>query len=85
MSFSASTRPATSSARSRATGGDAYSMKLHSPDDDIQGCELSGLAPVSSSLGNVITMSGMRSNIAGCAGDAVGAAARIMRSPPARR
>ncbi len=58
-----------------ATGGDAYLMKLHSPDDDIQGCELSDLAPVSSSLGNVITMSGCGLNIAGCAGEAVGSGA----------
>ena len=55
--------------------GDAYSMKLHSPDDDIQGCELSNLAPVSSSLGNVITMAGCGLNIAGCAGNAVGSGA----------
>jgi len=56
-----------------ATAGDAYSLNLHSPDDDIQGCELSNLAPVTSSLGNVITMPGCGLNIAGCAGDAVGA------------
>jgi hypothetical protein len=55
--------------------GDSYSMKLHSPDDDIQGCEISNLAPVSTSLGNVITMTGCGLNIGGCAGDAVGSGA----------
>ena len=58
-----------------ALPGDAYSMKLHSPDDDIQGCELSNIAPVSTSLGNVIAMPGCALNIAGCAGDAVGSGA----------
>jgi hypothetical protein len=58
-----------------ALAGDAYSIKLHSPDDNIQGCELRNLAPVSSSLGNVITMPGCGLNIAGCAGDAVGSGA----------
>jgi hypothetical protein len=57
------------------TAGDTYSMKLSSPDDDIQGCELSNLAPVSSSLGNVIRMPGCGLNIAGCAGEAVGSGA----------
>ena|SRR5208283_3940181 len=56
-----------------ALPGDVYSLKLNSPDDEIQGCELSNLAPVSSALGNVITMAGCGLNIAGCAGDAVGA------------
>jgi hypothetical protein len=55
--------------------GDAYLLKLQSGDDDIQGCELSNVAPVSSSLGNVITMSGCGLNIAGCPGDAVGSGA----------
>lgn len=55
-----------------AQPGDVYSLKLNSPDDDIQGCELSNVAPVSSTLGNVITMPGCGLNIAGCAGDAVG-------------
>ena len=50
-------------------------MKLRSPDDDIQGCELSNLAPVSSSLGNVIAMPGCGLNITGCAGEAVGSGA----------
>ncbi len=58
-----------------ALAADAYSLKLHSPDEDIQGCELSNLAPVSSSLGNVITMQGCGLNIAGCAGNAVGSGA----------
>jgi hypothetical protein len=58
-----------------ATAGDAYSMKLRSPDDDIQGCELSNLAPVSSGLGNVIAMPGCGLNITGCAGEAVGSGA----------
>ena len=58
-----------------ATAGDAYSMKLRSPDDDIQGCELSNFAPVSSSLGNVIAMPGCGLNVAGCAGEAVGSGA----------
>jgi hypothetical protein len=58
-----------------ALPGDSYALKLHSPDDDIQGCELSNVAPVSSSLGNVITMAGCGLNIAGCAGDAVGSGA----------
>lgn len=58
-----------------AQPGDAYSLKLHSPDDDIQGCELSNIAPVSSSLGNVIIMPGCGLNIAGCAGEAVGSGA----------
>ena len=56
-----------------ALPGDVYSLKLNSPDDDIQGCELSNVAPVSSTLGNVITMAGCGLNVAGCAGDAVGA------------
>jgi hypothetical protein len=56
----------------RALPGEVYSLKLNSPDDDIQGCELSNVAPVSSTLGNVITMAGCGLNIAGCAGDAVG-------------
>ncbi len=55
--------------------GNTYSLKLHSPEDDIQGCELSNLAPVSSSLGNVIAMPGCGLNIAGCAGEAVGSGA----------
>jgi hypothetical protein len=56
-----------------AMPGDAYSLKLNSPDDDIQGCELANIPPVSSTLGNVITMAGCGLNVAGCAGDAVGA------------
>jgi hypothetical protein len=52
--------------------GDAYSMKLSSSDDDIQGCELSNVAPVSNSLGNTIAMHGCGLNIAGCIGDLVG-------------
>jgi hypothetical protein len=56
-----------------AIPGDVYALKLHSPDDDIQGCELSNVPPVSSTLGNVITMAGCGLNVAGCAGDAVGA------------
>jgi hypothetical protein len=55
-----------------AIPGDVYALKLHSPDDDIQGCELSNVPPVSSTLGNVITMAGCGLNVAGCAGDAVG-------------
>jgi len=58
-----------------ALPGDAYSMKLSSPDDDIQGCELSNVAPVSASLGNVIAMPGCGLNIAGCAGEVVGSGA----------
>jgi len=57
------------------TQAGAYSLKLTSPDDEIQGCELSNIAPVSSSLGNVIIMAGCGLNIAGCAGDLVGAGA----------
>ena len=67
-----------------ATAGDAYSMKLHSPDDDIQGCELSNLAPVSSSLGNVIAMSGC-GLISPDARARRSVRARIMRLPPAGR
>jgi len=52
--------------------GDAYTMKLNSADDEIQGCDLSNVAPVSTSLGNVITMYGCGVNIAGCAGELVG-------------
>lgn len=52
--------------------GDSYSMKLNSPDDEIQGCELSNVSPVSSSLGNVIAMHGCGLNFNGCLGDAVG-------------
>ena len=56
-----------------ARPGDVYSMKLNSSsDDDIQGCELANVAPVSSSLGNVITMPGCGIDIAGCAGEAAG-------------
>lgn len=58
-----------------ALAGDAFSMKLDSSDDTIQGCELGNLAPVSSSLGNVITMPGCGLNIAGCRGAAVGTGA----------
>jgi hypothetical protein len=53
--------------------GDSYTMKLNSADDDIQGCDLSNVAPVSTSLGNVISMHGCGINIAGCVGDLVGA------------
>jgi hypothetical protein len=53
--------------------GDSYTMKLSSADDDIQGCDLSNVAPVSTSLGNVIAMHGCGINIAGCTGDLVGA------------
>lgn len=57
-----------------AKPGDVYSMKLNSSsDDDIQGCELVNIAPVSTSLGNVISMPGCGINIAGCAGEATGA------------
>ena len=55
--------------------GDAYLMKLNSSDDDIQGCELSNLTPVSTSLGNVIVMNGCGVNIAGCSGELVGSGA----------
>jgi hypothetical protein len=58
-----------------ATANDSYAMTLHSPDEDIQGCSLNNVAPVSSSLGNVIAMSGCGLNVAGCAGDAVGSGA----------
>ncbi len=58
---------------SAGAAGDAYSLKLRSPDGDIEGCELSNIAPATSSLGNVITMPGCALNVAGCAGDAVGA------------
>jgi hypothetical protein len=54
---------------------DSYSMKLSSADGDIVDCELRNLAPVSGSLGNVISMSGCGLNIAGCGGEAVGAGA----------
>ena len=53
--------------------GDVYSMKLKSAtDDDIQTCELVNVAPVSPSMGNVISMPGCGINIAGCAGEATG-------------
>ena len=55
--------------------GDAYTMKLSSSDDDLQGCELANVAPVSSTLGNVITMPGCGVNIAGCNGELVGSGA----------
>ena len=58
-----------------AMGGDIYSMKLNSSDADIQGCELINVAPVSSSLGNAVAMTGCGLNVAGCAGDAVGSGA----------
>jgi hypothetical protein len=58
-----------------AMAADSYSMKLSSPDEDIQGCEISNVAPVSASLGNVIAMTGCGLNIEGCAGDAVGTGA----------
>ena len=58
-----------------ASAADAFSMKLNSSDDSIQGCEIGNLAPVSASLGNVITMPGCGLNIAGCAGEAVGSGA----------
>jgi hypothetical protein len=60
----------------RAQPGGSYTLTLHSSaDDDIQGCVLSNVAPVSSSLGNLITMQGCALNVAGCAGDAVGSGA----------
>jgi hypothetical protein len=56
--------------------GDVYAMKLKSAtDDDIQGCELVNVAPISASMGNVITMPGCGINIAGCAGEATGSGA----------
>ena len=55
--------------------GDSYSMKLSSADESIQGCELSNVAPVSASLGNVITMPGCGLNLNGCAGELVGSGA----------
>jgi len=56
--------------------GDVYSMKLKSAtDDDIQGCELVNVAPVSPNMGNVISMPGCGINIAGCAGEATGSGA----------
>ena len=55
--------------------GDSYSMKLSSADESIQGCELSNIAPVSASLGNVIRMPGCGLNVNGCAGDLVGSGA----------
>ncbi len=58
-----------------ASAADAFAMKLNSPDDSIQGCEIANLAPVSASLGNVIAMPGCGLNIAGCAGEAIGSGA----------
>jgi hypothetical protein len=56
--------------------GDVYSMKLKSAtDDDLQGCELVNVAPVSTSMGNTITMPGCGISIAGCAGEATGSGA----------
>ena len=56
--------------------GDVYSMKLKSAtDDDIQGCELANVAPVTTGMGNVVSMPGCGINIAGCAGEATGAGA----------
>ena len=55
--------------------GDSYSMKLSSADESIQGCELSNVAPVSASLGNVITMPGCGLNVNGCTGELVGSGA----------
>jgi hypothetical protein len=55
--------------------GDSYSMKLSSADESILGCELSNVAPVSASLGNVITMPGCGLNVNGCAGELVGSGA----------
>jgi len=52
--------------------GDSYTMKLRSADDEIQGCNLSNVPPVSSSLGNVIAMPGCGVNFDGCLGDLVG-------------
>lgn len=58
-----------------AGAADAFSMKLNSPDESIQGCEIANLAPVSASLGNVVAMPGCGLSIAGCAGEAVGSGA----------
>jgi hypothetical protein len=58
-----------------ASAGDSYGMKLRSPDGEIDGCQLDNVAPVSASLGNVITMPGCGLNVGGCAGDVTGAGA----------
>ena len=51
----------------------SYAMNLRSSDGDIDACQLSNVVPISSSLGNVITMPGCGLNVEGCAGDLTGA------------
>ena len=58
-----------------ASASDAFSMRLNASDDSVQGCEITNVAPVSASLGNVIAMPGCGLNLAGCAGEAVGSGA----------
>jgi hypothetical protein len=54
---------------------DTYTMKLRSPDDDIQGCQLSNLPPVSANMGNAILMPGCSLNAQGCVGEVTGSGA----------
>lgn len=75
MSFYGFSETRSVSGEVMAMGGDVYAMKLSSPDGDLQGCQLNNLAPVSSSLGNIIAMPRCGLNVAGCAGEAVGSGA----------
>lgn len=50
----------------------SYTLKLRSNDDDIQGCQLSNLPPVSSDTGNVVVMQGCTLKAQDCAGEVTG-------------
>jgi hypothetical protein len=53
----------------------SYAMKLRSADAEIDACQLGNVVPVSSSLGNVISMPGCGLNVDGCAGNLTGTGA----------
>ena len=53
----------------------SYAMNLRSSDDDVNACQLANVNPISSSLGNVVTMPGCGLNVEGCAGDLSGSGA----------
>jgi len=53
----------------------SYAMKLRSDDGQIDACQIDNVMPVSSSLGNVVTMPGCGLTVDGCAGNLTGSGA----------
>jgi hypothetical protein len=53
----------------------SFAMKLRSDDGQIDACRIDNVMPVSSSLGNVVTMPGCGVTVDGCAGNLIGSGA----------